>query len=99
MDYVCLVDVIVVSCYEIAGKEMVIIMRSYVTGFRIFSCGDKHQIMIDTESADDVKLSFTITVDGTRNDAVKLSEHLMDEAVNYCDDYMDFLSRKKDELF
>ena len=73
-------------------------MKSYVTGFRIISSGDKHQIMIDAESSD-VKLSFSIKVDGTRNDAIKLSEHLMDEAVNYCEDYRDFLDRKKSELF
>ena len=73
-------------------------MKSCVTGFKINEYGLRYQILIDTESGNDVTMSFNVKVTGTKEDAVKLSEYLLDEAINYCDDYREFVDNKNKDL-
>ena len=73
-------------------------MKSCVTGFKINEYGLRYQILIDTESGNDVTMSFNVKVTGTKEDAVKLSEYLLEEAINYCDDYREFVDNKKKDL-
>lgn len=75
-------------------------MKSYVTGFKVNRNGGlRHQILIETErELSDVKLSFSILVDGKHDDVMKFSEYVLDEAANYCEDFKDFIEKKKQDF-
>lgn len=75
-------------------------MKAFLTGLKIYGFVenysiDRSKIFIETEFPEIAKVNFEIDVVGDKEHVLKMSEILADEAVNFCNDFVEFYKRKK----
>ena len=75
-------------------------LHSYLTEFKTVtdSSNNVHRITISAETIGLVKLTVEIDDFGKATDALVLSDYLIDELVQYCEDYTEYYVNKKEDL-